>query len=95
MEDKTTNLVKNIKTGGSMAIYIGTASIINPIIKEHNKERNAVTKFCSVVSGTVISCGVSHIASKWFGKLVDKVVDFIDDVKYPKKKEESGLNGKQ
>ena len=50
MEDKTTNLVKNIKTGGSMAIYIGTASIINPIIKEHNKERNAVTKFCSVVS---------------------------------------------
>lgn len=87
MEDKTNNIVKNIKTGGSMAIYIGTASIIKPVIKQHNQERNAVTKLCSVVSGTVISCGVSHIASKWFGKLVDKVADFIDDVKHPKSKD--------
>ena len=93
MEDKS-KLINNIKTGGSMAIYIGTASIIRPIIKEHNQERNAVTKICSVVSGTVISCGVSHIASKWFGKLVDKVYDFVDDVKYPKKME-SEPNGKQ
>lgn len=90
MEDKTSSIVKNIKTGGSMAIYIGTASIMKPIIKQHNQERNAVTKLCSVVSGTVISCGVSHIASKWFGKMVDKVADFIDDVKHPKKKEGSG-----
>ena len=88
MEDKTTKLVNNIKTGGSMAIYIGTASILRPIIKEHNQERNAVTKACSVVSGTVISCGISHIASKWFGKLVDKVADFIEDVKTPKKESE-------
>lgn len=87
MEDKTNNIVKNIKNGGSMAIYIGTASIMKPIIKQHNQERNAVTKLCSVVSGTVISCGMSHIASKWFGKLVDKVADFIDDVKHPKSKD--------
>ena len=85
-EDKST-LIKNIKTGGSMAIYVGTASIMRPIIKEHNQERNAVTKLCSVVSGTVISCGISHIASKWFGKIVDKVADFVDDVKNPKAKE--------
>lgn len=94
MEDKTTNIVKNIKTGGSMAIYIGTASIMKPIIKQHNQDRNAVTKFCSVVSGTVISCGVSHIASKWFGKLVDKVANFIDDVKHPKPKGDN-VNGGQ
>lgn len=87
-------IVSNIKTGGSMAIYVGTASIIKPIIKQHNEERNAVTKICSVVSGTVISCGISHIASKWFGKLVDKVYDFIDDVKHPKKKE-ADTDGKQ
>ena len=85
MADKA-KIVNNIKTGGSMAIYIGTASIIKPIITEHNQERNAVTKFCSVVSGTVISCGVSHIASKWFGKLVDKVYSFVDDVRNPKEK---------
>jgi len=92
MEENKTNVIKNIKSGGSMAIYIGTASIMKPIIREHNKERNALTKFCSIVSGTVISCGVSHIASKWFGKMVDKVADFIDDVKNPKSKEDS--NGK-
>jgi len=86
MESKKSAMVENIKTGGSMAIYIGTASIIKPIIKEHNQERNPMTKVCSVVSGTVISCGISHIASKWFGKIVDKVADFIDDVKNPGKK---------
>ena len=77
-----------------MAIYVGTASIIKPIIREHNQDRNAVTKICSIVSGTVISCGISHIASKWFGKLVDKVSDFIDDVKHPKPKD-GDQNAKQ
>lgn len=86
MDNSNNSLVNSIKTGGSMAIYIGTASIIKPIITEHNQERNAVTKFCSVVSGTVISCGVSHIASKWFGKLVDKVYGFVEDVRNPKEK---------
>lgn len=93
MADKD-KLVSNIKTGGSMAIYVGTASIIKPIIKQHNQDRNAVTKLCSYVSGTVISCGVSHIASQWFGKIVDKVSDFLDDVKSPKKKEESEADDK-
>jgi len=92
MADKE-KVVKDIKAGGSMAIYLGTASIIKPIIKEHSQERNAVTKICSVISGTVISCGISHIASKWFSKLVDKVSDFVDDVKHPKK--ETDADGKQ
>lgn len=91
MENKD-NLVNNIKTGGSMAIYIGTASIIKPIIKEHNKDRNPLTKCCSIISGTVISCGVSHIASKWFGTIVDKVADFVDDVKHPKAKGDHGTH---
>lgn len=93
MADKD-KIVNNIKTGGSMAIYIGTASIMKPIIKEHNQDRNPVTKLCTVMSGTVISCGISHIASKLFGKIVDKVADFVDDVKHPKKKE-SEADGKQ
>ena len=88
------NIVKNIKTGGSMAIYVGTAAILKPMIKEHNNERNAVEKMCTVVSGTVISCGISHIASKWFGKIVDKVADFIEDVKHPKKKDGETNGGK-
>lgn len=87
-------VVNNIKTGGSLAIYIGTASILKPMIKEHNQGRNAMTKMCSVVSGTVISCGISHVASKWFSSIVDKIADFVDDVKNPKKKE-SEANAKQ
>ena len=93
MADKD-RLVKDIKTGGSMAIYIGTASILKPYIKQYNQDRNPITKICSVVSDTVISCGVSHMASKWFGKIVDKVADFIDDVKHPKSKEERETSGK-
>lgn len=87
-------IVSNIKTGGSMAIYVGTASILRPVIRQYNQDRNAMTRFCSVVSGTVISCGISHVASQWFGKIVDKVADFIDDVKHPKSKEEQA-NGQQ
>lgn len=93
MADNKSSMVRNIKTGGSMAIYIGTASIIKPYIKQHNQDRNAVTKLCSIVSGTVISCGVSHVASKWFGNIVDKIADFIEDVKTPPKKKENNTNG--
>lgn len=94
-ESSRERTIKNIKTGGSMAIYIGTASIIKPLIKKHNQERNVVTRVCSSLSGTVISCGISHIASRWFGKMVDKVTEFVDDMRSPKKKEESDPNGKQ
>lgn len=93
MADNKDNLVKNIKTGGSMAIYIGTASIIKPIINKNNHERNLLTKMCSVVSGTVISCGISHMASKWFGNIVDKVADFIDDVKGNPKEKDRDAHG--
>ena len=94
MEENKDSIVKTIKTGGSMAIYVGTASIIKPVIKQYNQDRNAVTKVCSVFSGTVMSCGVSHIASKWFGKLVDKVYDFIEDVRTPPKKKEGATNAR-
>ena len=94
MADHKDKIIKEIKTGGSIAIYVGTASIIKPMIQEHNQNRNAVTKLCTVVSGTVISCGISHVASKWFGKIVDKVANFVDDVKNPKPKEEREANGK-
>ena len=89
VEKDREKIIRDIKTGGSMAIYVGTASIIKPIIKEHNKERNAVTRICSIFSGTVISCGISAVASKWFGGIVDKVADFVDDVKSPKAKEDA------
>ena len=86
MADKK-KIIENIKKGGSLAIYIGTASLMKPIISKNQEERNAVGKVCAVGAGTVISCGISSYASKFFAKMVDTVVDFLDDVK-PKSKEE-------
>lgn len=77
----TKEIVKDVcKTGGSIGIYIGTASIIKPIIKQHDVERNALGKVCASAAGTVISCGVSYYASKWWEKIVDKVSDFVDSL---------------
>ena len=80
-------MLKNIKNGGSMAIYIGTASIVKPIVKEHSEECSGLSKLCRVFTGTVVSLGVAGLASKWWTKLVDDVTDFWNDVKYPKPKE--------
>lgn len=91
MQDEKDNskLIKNIKNGGSMAIYIGTASLVKPIVKEHSEERSNLSKLCTVFTGTVISLGVSALASKWWNKLVDNVTDFWDDIKNPKPKEDT------
>lgn len=86
MADKE-KIIKNIKTGGSIIIYIGTAGLMQPIVLKNNEQRNAVGKICAGISGTVLSCGIANFASKYFGKLVDDVTGFIDDVRKPKKKE--------
>lgn len=86
-------LLKNIKTGGSMALYIGTASIINSIVKEKTQDKSAISKACSLFSGTVISCGISSLASKCFNGIVDKVADFMYDVKNPGARKDGAVDG--
>lgn len=86
MATEQSKTVKRIKDVGSLIIYIGTAYLMKPYITRDNDQRNAVGKACSVASGTVISCGVANYASKFFGKMVDDVADFINDVRPPKKK---------
>lgn len=81
-------IIKNIKDGGSLLIYVGTASLLKPYIMRDNENRSRAGQVCSVAGGTVISLGVANWASKFFGKIVDEVADFIDDVKPPKKQEE-------
>lgn len=92
MEKDKSKWAKNIKTAGNLALYLGTASMVKPFVKEHSEERSGLAKVCTVFTGTVISCGVSALASKWWNKLVDNVTDFIDDVRNPKGKDE-GVNG--
>ena len=84
-------VIKRIKDGGSLMIYVGTASLMKPYIMRDNEERSIVGKVCSTASGTVISIGIAGFANKVFGKIVDEVADFIDDIrKKPSKSEESG-----
>ncbi len=79
-------VIKNIKDGGSLIIYVGTASLMKPIISRDNDERSPMGKVGAAVSGTVISCGLAQFASNTFSKLVDEVAEFIDDIKKPKNK---------
>ena len=81
-------LIGNIKTGGSIVIYAGTASLMRPIIRNGNEDRNGAMKACAYGAGAVISCAVANGASKFFDKMVDEVVKFVDDVRSKKVKEE-------
>lgn len=84
------SIIKSIKDGGSLVIYVGTASLMKPYITRDNEERSVVGKVCSTASGAVISLGVANFASKVFGKIVDEVVDFVNDIhKKPKPKTET------
>ena len=87
MADRS-KIIKRIKDGGALVIYVGTASLMKPYITRDNEERSAVGKVCSTVSGTAISFGVAGFASKIFNKIVDEVADFIDDILPSKSKEE-------
>lgn len=74
-------ILKNIKLGGSLLMYIGSAGLMNPIIRDARQNQSGPMKVCSFGAGTVLSLGVGSLASKVFNKLVDKTVDFYDDVK--------------
>ena len=78
-------ILKNVKLGGSLLMYIGSAGLMNPLIKEARQNQSGPMKACSFGAGTILSLGLGSVASKVFNKLVDKTVDFYDDVK-PKHK---------
>lgn len=83
-------IVKKIKDGGALIIYVGTASLMKPYITKDNAERSAVGKVCSIASGATISIGVAGYASRIFNKVVDEVVEFIDDIRKPKSEVKTG-----
>ena len=85
---KREKIIKNVKRGGSIVMYIGTAGLISPMVRRARETQNGAMGVCSTGAGVVLSAGVGKLASDIFGKVVDKVVDFWDDVK-PQKTEES------
>jgi len=79
-------IVKNIKDGGALVIYVGTASLMKPYITRDNDERSAVGKVCGTVAGAAASFGIAGFACKAFNKIVDEVDHFIEDISGKKDK---------
>ena len=67
-------------------MYIGSAALAMPVIQKAREKNNGLMGICALGAGAIISIGVGKMASNIFNKTVDKVYDFIDDVK-PKEKE--------
>ena len=89
---KREKIIKNIKRGGSVVMYIGTAGLVSPIVRRARENQNGAMGVCSTGAGVVLSAGVGKLASDIFCKIVDKVADFWDDIK-PAPSEESEKKG--
>lgn len=89
METKRERIIRNVKRGGSVVMYVGTAGLISPMVRKARETQNGAMGICSTGAGVVLSAGIGKLASDIFGKVVDKVVDFWDDVKPQKTSEES------
>ena len=78
---KREKIIKNIKRGGSVVMYVGTAGLVSPMVRRARETQNGAMGVCSTGAGVVLSAGVGKLASDIFCKIVDKVADFWDDVK--------------
>lgn len=73
--------IQNVKTGGDMMMYIGSAGLMIPMIRKAKESQNSLMGLCAMGAGGVLAVGLGNIASKILNKTVDKMVDFWDDVK--------------
>lgn len=73
--------IKNIKTGGDLMMYVGSAGLMMPVIRKAREQENGVMGICAFGAGTVLAIGLGNLASSILNKTIDKVVDFWDDVK--------------
>lgn len=80
--------IQNVKTGGDLIMYIGSAALTIPHIQKARENQNGLMGACAAGAGAIISIGLGKITSNIFNKVVDKVADFWDGVKTDKPKEE-------
>lgn len=87
-------IIKNVKRGGSVMVYVGTASLMRPFVAKAKENRNGAMQICTMFGGTVLSLGIAKKATEWMNSAVDKIVDFYDDVKpkKPRKEEKQEVN---
>lgn len=88
MEEKREKIIKNVKRGGSVMVYVGTANLLRPMIARAREDQNGAMQACTLFGGAILSIGIARKATEWMNTAIDRVVEFIDDVK-PKKKEEA------
>ncbi len=84
--------IQNVKTGGNMMMYIGSAGLMIPMIRKAKESQNGIMGVCAMGAGAILSVGLGNVASKIFNKTVDKVTEFWDDVNphgTPKKEEKT------
>lgn len=73
--------IQNVKTGGDLIMYVGSAGLMIPMIRKAKESQNGIMGVCAAGAGAILSVGLGNIASKILNRTVDKVVDFWDDVK--------------
>lgn len=73
-------VIKTVKDVGDVAMYIGSASIVRPFVSKKNVQLNGPLQLCAYGAGAVISFGLGSWTSNWFNKIVDTVVDFVEDI---------------
>lgn len=80
-------IIKDVKIGGDILMYVGSAGLVKPHIQKAKENENGLLGSCSTGAGIILSAALGSVASGVFNKVVDKVVDFWDDVK-PKEETE-------
>lgn len=73
--------IQNVKTGGDLMMYVGSAALMLPCIKKARENQNSIMGLCATGAGAILSVGLGSAASKLFNKTVDKIADFWEDVK--------------
>ena len=68
--------IRGIKTGGNLLMYIGSAALANSA----SPREGAVMSACATGTSAMLSIGAGKMASGIFNKVVDKAVEFIDDI---------------
>lgn len=73
--------LENIKAGGDMMMYIGSASLIMPMVQKARENRNGIMGTCALSAGVILSIGIGNFASKILNQTIDKAVAFWEEVK--------------
>lgn len=73
--------IQNVKTGGDLVMYVGSAGLMMPLIQKAKQNQNGIMGLCATGAGAVLSIGLGNIASRILNKTIDKVVDLWDDIK--------------